>query len=96
MKNKNYIFLSRIKFDVLDFIKNYIKHYQYPPTYKEIGEKFKFTKARAGAIIAELYKLKLINKNNQTQRNIELTNKQLKQISHLKINKNYSTMEFRK
>jgi len=61
-----------------------------------VGSKFRFSRARAGAIISELYKLNLINKNNQAHRNIELTDKQLEKIPMLKVNKSYSTMEFRK
>ena len=97
MKNGNgHIYLSQIKLDVLKFIKYFIHHNDYAPTYKEIGSKFRFSRPRAGAIIAELYKLGLISKNNQAHRNIELTDKQLEKISMLKVNKSYSTMEFRK
>ena len=95
-QTNGHIFLSRVKLDVLTYIKNFIDHYDYSPTYKEIGSKFKFSAARAGAIIAELYKLKLIDKNNQAHRNIELNQKQLEKIPYLKVNKNYSTMDFRK
>ena len=95
MKN-GHIYLSQIKLDVLKFIKYFIHHNDYAPTYKEIGSKFRFSRARAGAIIAELYKLNLINKNKQAHRNIELTGKQLHKISMLKVNKSYSTMEFRR
>ena len=99
IRNKNgngHIYLSQIKLDVLKFIKHFINHNDYSPTYKEISEKFKFSRARAGAIIAELFKLNLIDKNKQAHRNIELTNKQLEKIPLLKVNKSYSTMEFRK
>ena len=95
MKN-GHIYLSQIKLDVLKFIKYFIHHNDYAPTYKEVGSKFRFSRARAGAIIAELYKLNLINKNKQAHRNIELTDKQLHKISMLKVNKSYSTMEFRR
>ena len=59
MKN-GHIYLSQIKLDVLKFIKYFIHHNDYAPTYKEVGSKFRFSRARAGAIIAELYKLNLI------------------------------------
>ena len=49
-----------------------------------------------GALIAEFRKLNLINKSNQAHGNISLTKKQLKLIPTLKVNKSYSTMEFRK
>ena len=94
--NGHYIYLSQIKLDVLNYIKNFINHYDYSPTYQEIGNKFKFSAARAGAIIAELYRLELINKNKQAHRNIEFNKKQLEKIPLLKVNKTYSTMEFRK
>jgi len=95
MKN-GHIYLSAIKLDVLKFIKKFIKEHEYSPTYLEIGRKFKFSRARAGAIISELYKLNLISKSNQAQRNIELSDDQLEKISMLKVNKSYSTMDFRR
>ena len=91
-----HIYLSQIKKDVLNFIKHFIETYDYAPTYKEIGEKFQFTRARAGALIAEFRKLNLISKSNQAHRNISLSDKQSKLIPTLKVNKSYSTMEFRK
>jgi len=97
MKNGNgHIYLSQIKLDVLKYIKYFIQQYDYSPTYKEIGHKFKFSRARAGAIIAELFKLNLISKGEQAHRNIELSDNQISKISMLKVNKSYSTMEFRK
>jgi len=100
MKNGNgnghQIYLSQIKLDVLKFIKRFIDQHEYSPTYKEISTKFKFSRARAGAIISELYKLNLISKSNQAQRNIELSNNQLEKISMLKVNKSYSTMDLRR
>jgi len=91
MKN-GHIYLSAIKLDVLKFI----KEHEYSPTYLEIGRKFRFSRARAGAIISELYKLNLISKSDQAQRNIELSDDQLEKISMLKVNKSYSTMDFRR
>ena len=99
LKNGNgngHIYLSQIKKDVLNFIKHFIETYDYAPTYKEISEKFNFTRARAGALIAEFRKLNLISKSNQAHRKIALSKKQLKLIPTLKVNKSYSTMEFRK
>ena len=98
LKNGNgkHIYISQIKKDVLNYIKNFIETYDFAPTYKEIGEKFKFSRARAGALIEEFYKLNLISKSNQAHRNIELTDDQLRIISNLKVNKSYSTMEFRR
>jgi hypothetical protein len=47
-------------------------------------------------LIAEFRKLNLISKSNQAHRNIALSDKQIKLIPTLKVNKSYSTMEFRK
>ena len=94
--NGGHIYLSAIKLDVLKFIKKFIDQNEYSPTYLEIAKKFSFSRARAGAIIAELYKMNLITKINQAHRNIELTQNQLEKIPSLKVNKSYSTMEFRK
>ena len=99
MKNGNgqkQVYLSAIKLDVLKFIKKFIDQHEYSPTYAEIGRKFKFSRARAGAIIAELYKLNLIGKSNQAFRNIEMSEQQLGKIPMLKVNKSYSTMDFRR
>ncbi len=91
-----HVYLSQIKLDVLNFIKTFIKTNNYAPLYKEIAEKFNFSRARAGALIAEFYKLGLISKGHQAHRNIEINKDQLKTISKLKVNKAYSTMEFRR
>ena len=105
MKSKNgngksngngHIYLSQIKLDVLNYIKNFIETYNYAPTYNEIGTKFKFTRARAGALISEFYKLGFISKGSQAHRNIELSKGQLKKILKLKVNKTYSTMDYRR
>ena len=94
--NKDYIYLSEIKWKVLQYINNFTQEKKFSPTYKEIAESHNFSRARAGAIISELYKLNLISKSNQAQRNIELSNNQLEKISMLKVNKSYSTMDFRR
>lgn len=90
--NGHHIFLSSIKLNVLLFIRNFIQEKDYSPTYLEIGKAFKFSRARAGAIISELYKLGLISKIKQSTRNIEINKNQLEKISKLKVNKTYSTM----
>jgi|TARA_X000001388_G_scaffold7963_1_gene4880 SOS-response transcriptional repressor LexA len=90
--NGHNIFLSSIKLNVLIFIRNFIQENDYSPTYLEIGKQFKFSRARAGAIISELYKLGLISKIKQSTRNIEINKNQLEKISRLKVNKTYSTM----
>ena len=93
---KDYIYLSKIKYDCLVFISKFIKQNTYSPTYKEVAENFHFSRARAGAICAELYKLGLISKGIAAHRKIRLSKEQAKQIPHLNFNKEYLTMEFRR
>lgn len=92
---KETIYLSKIKYDVLKFISNFIKQHKYSPTYKEIGSKFKFSRARSGAICAELYELGLIQKGGSAHRKIRLSDKQHSDIKTLAFNKEYSTREMR-
>lgn len=94
--DNGHIYLSKIKYDCLDFISTFIKQYKYSPTYKEIAEKFGFSRARAGAICAELFKLDLISKGLAAHRKIRLSKKQISQIPNLSFNREYSTMEFRR
>ena len=72
-KENGHIYLSKITYDCLDFISTFIKQYKYSPTYKEIAEKFGFSRARAGAICAELFKLGLISKGLAAHRKIRLS-----------------------
>ena len=55
-----------------------------------------FFHGNAGNLSNRIYKLNLISKSNQAQRNIELSNNQLEKISMLKVNKSYSTMDLRR
>ena len=48
--NGHIIYLSQIKKDVLNFIKHFIETYDYAPTYKEISEKFNFTRAKSSVL----------------------------------------------
>ena len=50
-----------------------------------------FSRARAGKICSELYKMGLINKGGSSHRKIRMNPTQLKQVSSLKINREYST-----
>ena len=68
MKNKEYIYLSKIKFDVLNYIKQFIKDNEYSPTLAEIAKKLGFTRARAGVIVSELFDLGLISRGNSSHR----------------------------
>ena len=58
--------------------------------------KFKFSRARAGAIVAELFKLNLISKGGSAHRKIRLTDTQTDSIPTLLYNKEYSAMDLRR
>ena len=88
--------MSKINYDCLSFRSNFIKQNKFAPTYKEIGEHFQFSRARAGAIWAELFKLGLISKGKAAHRKIRMTEKQTTQIPTLNFNKEYSTMDLRR
>ena len=92
---ENIGYLSKIKYDVLKYISTFIKQHRYSPTYKEIAVKFKFSRARAGAIVAELFKLNLISKGGSAHRKIRLTDTQTDSIPTLLYNKEYSAMDLR-
>ena len=96
MKDSKNIYLSKIKYDVLKYISTFIKQHRYSPTYKEIAVKFKFSRARAGAIVAELFKLNLISKGGSAHRKIRLTDTQTDSIPTLLYNKEYSAMDLRR
>jgi SOS-response transcriptional repressor LexA len=91
MKTNGTIYFSSVKFKVLDFIKKFIDEHDYSPTFLEIGENFSFSRARAGKICSELYKMGLINKGGSSHRKIRMNPTQLKQVKKLKINREYST-----
>ena len=90
MKTNGTIYFSSVKFEVLDFIKRFINEHDYSPTFLEIGENFSFSRARAGKICSELYKMGLINKGGSSHRKIRMNPTQLKQVKGLKINREYS------
>jgi len=90
MKTNGTIYFSSVKFKVLDFIKRFINEHDYSPTFHEIGENFSFSRARAGKICSELYRMGLINKGGSSHRKIRMNPTQLKQVKGLKINREYS------
>ncbi len=96
MKNKEYIYLSKIKFDVLNYIKQFIKDNEYSPTLAEIAKKLGFTRARAGVIVAELFDLGLISRGNSSHRKIRMNKKQIELTLNLHYNREYKLNEFRK
>ena len=91
MKTNGIIYFSSVKFKVLDFIKKFIDEHDYSPTFLEIGLSMNFSRARAGKICSELYKMGLINKGGSSHRKIRMNPTQLKQVKKLKINREYST-----
>jgi len=90
MKTNGTIYFSSVKFKVLAFIKKFIDEHDYSPTFLEIGNHFNFSRARAGKICSELYKMGLINKGGSSHRKIRMNPTQLKQVKGLKINREYS------
>jgi predicted transcriptional regulator len=94
MKNKEYIYLSKVKFDVLNYIKKFIKDNEYSPTLAEIASKLGFTRARAGVIVMELFSLGLISKGNSSHRKIRMSNKQIALTLNLQYNREYKLNEF--
>jgi len=90
MKTNGTIYFSSVKFKVLAFIKKFINEHDYSPTFLEIGQAHNFSRARAGKICSELYKMGLINKGGSSHRKIRMNPTQLKQVKGLKINREYS------
>jgi len=90
MKTNGTIYFSSVKFKVLDFIKRFINEHDYSPTFLEIGLSQNFSRARAGKICSELYRMGLINKGGSSHRKIRMNPTQLKQVKGLKINREYS------
>ena len=92
--DEQYIYLSRIKYDVLKFISEFISKNSYSPTQLEISKKFRFSRARAGKIVSELKSLHLIDLGKSAQRKIRMSAAQINNINTLKFNKEYSLNEF--
>ena len=90
MKTNGTIYFSSVKFKVLDFIKRFINEHDYSPTFLEIGLAMGYSRARAGKICSELYRMGLINKGGSSHRKIRMNPTQLKQVKGLKINREYS------
>lgn len=91
---KDYIFLSKVKADVLSYIANFVKEKNYSPTLIEIGNRFGFTRSRSNAIVNDLAKANLLSKDARyPQRKIKLSHQQLTKISSLKVNEIYPVNE---
>lgn len=89
----NYIYFSSIKYGVLKYIASFINHYEYSPTYLEIGKHFHFSRARAGKIVSELLKLNFISKSRSAHRNIKMSAKQINMAPKLKYNREYKMID---
>ena len=83
------IYFSKVKYDVVVYIKNFYMLNHYTPTLLEIGKQFNFTRARAGKIVSELYKLGFITKGKSTHRRIRLDEDQISLISNVNFNREY-------
>ena len=89
MDKTKYIYLSEAKYNVLKVITSFIQQQNYSPTNKEVAMNFRYSKARAAAVIKELYLIGLISKGYSAHRNIRMTKEQIKAVPNLKYNKEY-------
>jgi len=96
MNKKDYIYLSKVKFDVLEYIKKFIKEKKYSPTLAEIAKRIGFTRARAGVIVMDLFDLGLITKGKSSHRKIRMSQKQVALTLNLQYNREYKLNEFGK
>jgi len=93
----NKIYFSERKLDVFKFITKYFKENEYTPTFAEIAKNLGFTRSRANAIVNDLVKIGLIDKETDaSQRKIRLSKNQINILNKLKFNIMYTENEFRK
>ena len=97
MKNGNgkYIYLSEPKLKTLKFITKYIEKHNFSPTFAEISKALKWSRARSGKIVSELYDLGFISKGINAHRKIEMTTEQMGSVANLNVNKSYPVLESR-
>ena len=86
---EQYIYLSKIKLDVLKYILAFTLDKHYSPTFAEIARKFKFSRARAGKIVSELFKMDFIIKGKSAHRKIRFEENQVQLIENLHFNREY-------
>ena len=89
MDKTKFIYFSSVKYDVLRFIKAFIKERKYSPTHKEIGMNFNYSRARAAVVVTDLYKMGFISKGYSAHRNIRMDQDQLNAVANIKYNKEY-------
>ncbi|MBW2998358.1 MarR family transcriptional regulator, partial [Candidatus Woesearchaeota archaeon] len=83
----NKIYFSERKLDVFKFITKYFKENEYTPTFAEIAKNLGFTRSRANAIVNDLVKIGLIDKETDaSQRKIRLSKNQINILNKLKFN----------
>ena len=93
----NKIYFSKRKHEVFKFITDYFKNNDYTPTFAEIAKNLGFTRSRANAIVNDLVKIGLIDKETDaSQRKIRLSKNQINILNKLKFNIMYTENEFRK
>jgi|3_EtaG_2_1085321.scaffolds.fasta_scaffold47792_4 DNA-binding MarR family transcriptional regulator len=85
----DFIYFSKIKYNVVVYIINFYTLNQYTPTLFEIGQQFNFSRARAGKIVADLYKLGFITKGRSPQRRIRIGEDQISLINTINFNREY-------
>ena len=86
---EKYIYLSKIKFDVLKYILAFSLDKHYSPTFTEVARKFRFSRARAGKIVSELFLTGFITKGKSAHRKIRIEEYQQILIGNLQFNREY-------
>ena len=95
-ENKNseqYIYLSKIKLDVLKHILAFTLDKHYSPTFAEVARRFRFSRARVGKIVSELFLMGFITKGKSAHRNIRIDDHQKQIIEDLQFNREYPVKE---
>ena len=87
--NEQYIYLSKIKLDVLKHILAFMLDKHYSPTFAEVARRFRFSRARVGKIVSELFLMGFITKGKSAHRNIRIDSNQMKVIDDLQYNCEY-------
>lgn len=85
----NYIYLSKIKLDVLRHILAFTLDKNYSPTFAEVARKFRFSRARVGKIVSELFLMGFITRGKSAHRNIRIDEYQKQIIENLQYNREY-------
>lgn len=93
----NKIYFSKRKYEVFEYIVKYFQDNEYTPTFQEIAKNLKFSRSRANAIVNDLLKVGLIDKETDaSQRKIRISKHQVSLLNKLKFNIMYIENEFRR